>query len=135
MQYTNFLRDVALDYRTFNRIYLPLDRLTFFDLNHDTLIQLITEGTVSQQRLAFLKKEIILIRQHYTEARKGIALLPLSLRHAVGLSSYLYEAILDRIEALDYTVTARPARTTLFQKLHVVFRYFLSSIFSSHATK
>lgn len=112
MQLTNFLRDIGEDLER-GRIYMPLDELAQFGLSPDDLIA--HRNTPAFKR--FMQFEIQRARDLYAFADGGIARLPLHMRRAVLMARILYSKILDQIEANDYDVFTRRARTTKLQKI------------------
>jgi phytoene synthase len=111
MQLTNFLRDVGEDYER-GRIYLPAEDFRQFG---------VTELDIAQHRnderfKRLMRFEISRARRIYAFADPGIKQLPRPVRKAVLLARLLYSYILNRIEAQDYDVFSRRARTSLPQK-------------------
>lgn len=112
MQLTNFLRDIGEDLER-GRIYMPLDELAQFGLSSEDLVA--HRNTADFKR--FMQFEIQRARDLYAFADGGIALLPIHMRRAVLMARILYSKILDQIEANDYDVFTRRARTTKLQKI------------------
>ncbi len=117
MQMTNFLRDVGEDWRR-GRLYLPLEDLECFGVSEEQ----IARGDLSREVIDLLRFEIERTRRLYAEAEEGIALLPREVRYPVLLGSRLYARILNRIEANDYDVFTRRARTSTFEKVSIAWR-------------
>jgi len=120
MQYTNFLRDIYEDYTEYGRIYMPTDKLQAHGLTHDDIVHFCQTKEINPAFKTFMKEQISHCRQLYTQANKGIALLPNYAHLPVLLASKLYEAILDKIEAIQYNVFANSARTDKRQKGKVI---------------
>jgi phytoene synthase len=120
MQYTNFLRDIYEDYTEYGRIYMPTDKLQQHNLTHDDIIHFCQTKNINPNFQAFMKEQIIHCRQLYTQANQGILLLPEFAHLPVLLASKLYEAILDKIESIQYNVFANSARTDKRQKGKVI---------------
>lgn len=113
MQLTNFLRDIREDYEKRNRIYMPIDELSKFNLNEDD----IKNHRISENFIAFMKFQINRARELYDNASKGINLLHKDGRFAVKIAAKLYEAILDKIEQQKYDVFSKRAHTSFIEKL------------------
>lgn len=111
MQMTNFLRDVAEDWRR-GRIYLPLEDLERFGVREAD----IAAGEATEAFLKLMAFEIARTRALYAEADQGIPLLPPRARKAVRLARVLYAGILERIEAQGCDVFRGRARTTRLEK-------------------
>ncbi len=115
LQMTNILRDVAEDWRN-GRLYLPTAELAAFGLGEAD----IAAGRRDDRWRAFMRFQIERTRQLYAEALPGIALLGSSSRFAIQAAAELYAAILDDIEAHDYDVFSRRARTNDSRKLRLL---------------
>ena len=115
LQMTNILRDVAEDRRN-GRLYLPTAELAAFGLGEAD----IAAGRRDDRWRAFMRFQIERTRQLYAEALPGIALLGGSSRFAIQAAAELYAAILDDIEAHDYDVFSRRARTNDSRKLRLL---------------
>lgn len=99
MQLTNILRDVAEDLDK-NRIYLPLDELSDFDIEESDLFK--KQHTPEFRRL--MEFQVQRARSYYEKADIGIPLLSQDSRLPVYLARYNYSRILDRIEESNYRV-------------------------------
>lgn len=115
LQMTNILRDVAEDWRN-GRLYLPTEELAAYGLSEAD----IAAGVVDDRWRAFMRFQIERTRQLFAEALPGVALLGSSSRFAVQAAAELYAAILDDIEAHDYDVFSRRARTNDGRKLRLL---------------
>lgn len=123
MQLTNFLRDIAEDYRERRRIYLPEEDMRRFGVTEED----VAEGRMTDNFRRLMRFEIDRARELYAFSDPGICLLPAEGRKAVLLARLLYSQILDRIEAQNLDVFAGRARTTLAQKLVCAARVALTS--------
>jgi len=112
MQLTNFLRDIAEDWRR-GRVYLPLEDLERFGYREEEL----GEGVVDGRFAGLMRCEILRARGLYATADEGMGYIPRGRRYAVLVARRLYAAILDRIEEAGYDVFSRRAETTWPQKL------------------
>jgi phytoene synthase len=115
LQLTNILRDVGEDAAR-GRIYLPLEDLRRFGL---TLAD-IAHAKVDQRFIDLMKFEIERARSLYRQSLPGIRLLSPSARLAVGAAAFLYQAILEEIEAVDYQVFSQRAHTSAWRKLFML---------------
>lgn len=122
MQLTNFLRDVGEDAQR-GRIYLPLEDLASFEVKESEVLS----GQTSGRFTNLMKFEIGRARALYSEADKGIPLLPPDSRKAVLLARILYSRILDRIEKREYNVFTGRARTGKVEKLAVAIKVMLGA--------
>lgn len=120
-QLTNFLRDIGEDWKERGRIYLPQDELAQFGLTNTD----IANGCLDEKFIAFMKFQIERNREIYREALKGIPMLHRQGRMAVRIAFVLYSAILGRIEANQYNVYSRRARTNFRQKLKLSAKAFI----------
>lgn len=120
MQYTNFLRDIYEDYNEYDRIYMPQDRLREYNLTHTDIIDFCKTKKISKDFENFMKEQIKHCRQLYKQANAWIPLLPDHAHLPVLLASKLYEAILDKIESINYNVFAHSARTDKRQKGKII---------------
>lgn len=121
MQLTNFLRDVAEDYDTRGRIYLPLDELARFGVTE----AMIENHAPTPEWLALMRYQITKNRALYREAEQGIPLLSKEARRAVTLAARFYEAILDEIEAAHYDVFTKRARVPFIKKITLIIRTYV----------
>lgn len=117
MQLTNFLRDIAEDWNTRRRIYLPREELAQFHLSEEDIMN----SVVDERFIAFMKWQIHRIDRLYELANNGIHFLHPSGRLPVRIASDLYHEIVRKIEAQQYNVYKDRARTTLLEKLLLLF--------------
>ncbi len=115
MQLTNFLRDIREDVDLRGRVYIAEEELQIYNLNRKDIEQHIyNDAFVSLMRFQVSRARVL-----YTEARKGIPMLATG-RFAVLLSSYLYEAILDEIEKIDYNVYTGRVHVPTYKKIYII---------------
>ena len=107
-QLTNFLRDVDEDLDR-GRVYLPQADLRRFGVD-------LSLRAATPAWRAYAEFEISRIRDLYTYADTGIAMLPGRSARCVGAARVLYARILDRIEAADYDVFSTRARVPTWRK-------------------
>ncbi len=117
MQLSNFLRDVAEDWRR-GRIYLPLEDLKRFGYGEKDL----ASGAVDERFIALMRFQIDRARRLYAFADEGMKYIPEGRRWPVMVARELYAGILDNIEAHDYDVYAERADTSRPRKLLVAAR-------------
>ena len=117
MQLTNFLRDIAEDWKR-GRVYLPLEDLHHFGYTEEDL----ASGVVDERFVGLMRFEIQRSRKLYALADEGMRYIPAGRRYPVMVARNLYAAILERIEALDYDVYSRRAETTFAGKLKIAAR-------------
>jgi len=112
MQLTNFWRDIGEDWSTRGRIYLPLEDMERFGYTEAML----SEGVVNGQFVELLRFEIARAREFYAASDLGIPYITPECQLPVKLARVLYSRILDKIEANNYDVFRRRARTTSLEK-------------------
>ena len=79
-------------------------------------------GVVNDEFLSLMRFEVARAREFYACADAGIPLLPASSRLPVRLARVLYARILDKIEANDFDVYRKRARTSGPEKVGVLVR-------------
>ena len=121
MQLTNFLRDINEDMER-GRIYLPLEDMRRFGVSEADL----RANNVTEPFREMIRFEIARARELYLLSDLGISKLPPKMRKAVLLSRLLYSQILSRIEAQEYDVFRRRARTNSLHKLGCAVRVLVS---------
>jgi phytoene synthase len=112
LQLTNILRDIGEDWQN-GRLYLPQDELAEFGLGEED----IESGIVDARWRAFMHFQIERNRRLYAEALPGIAYLSRDGKFSIAAAAYLYQAILDDIEAHDMDVFHRRAHVGAWGKL------------------
>jgi phytoene synthase len=121
-QLTNFLRDVAEDFRR-GRVYLPEADLDRFGVRPADL----AADRAGPAFRALLGFEAGRAREHYALARPGIALLPPSSRPCVRAALTLYRGILEEIERADFEVLRARVRVPRRRRLAIAGRYLLAA--------
>lgn len=114
MQLTNFLRDIAEDYRR-GRIYIPLEDMDRFGVGEDVIAQ----GKVTPEFKKLMEFEIERARDLYRQADDAMIYVPKKMRLPVRLARVLYSRILVKIEELNFDVFSQRAHTTKLEKLRV----------------
>ncbi len=117
MQLTNFIRDIGEDYAR-GRIYMPLEDLDQWGVTEQDF----DRGVVTPEIRNLLQFEIKRARELYAEANLAIPDLPKSSQPAVRSAGELYCEILAQVEANDYDVFKKRARTSKVKKLIVAGR-------------
>jgi 15-cis-phytoene synthase len=117
MQLSNFLRDIAEDWRR-GRVYLPTEDLARFGYAEQDL----ASDIVDERFVALMRFEIDRARGLYKVADEGMKYIPRGRRFPVVVARELYAAILDRIEAQHYDVFSRRAQVSRPAKLLVAAR-------------
>ena len=131
MQLTNFLRDVREDYEQLDRIYMPSEILKKYGLSHQDIGVLITwthtddimTDIKKESRKLYMQSMISTCRTMYAHSLDGLQYLNPEWRKAVRLAALLYASILDKIEANDYDVFTKSARTNLKDKFQTLYKY------------
>jgi len=112
MQLTNFWRDIGEDWATRGRIYLPGEDMARFGYTEAML----AEGLVNDAFRDLMTFEIARARRFFASADEGMELIAAECRLPIRLARVLYAKILDKIEANDFDVFRRRARTTAVEK-------------------
>jgi phytoene synthase len=112
MQLTNFLRDIDEDYEQRNRIYMPQDELTKFNISEIDIAQKVK----NEEFVDFMEWQISRARDLYKESNEGIKYLSKRGQYAVRLGSALYEAILDKIEEANFNIFNNRVKTSFIEK-------------------
>lgn len=107
-QLTNFLRDIADDYRR-GRVYLPLSEIEPFGVTEEVLARCVQERRTDPRMRAAIAHLIAVTRSYYRTAEAALPALPPSARLCVDTALRLYGSILDQIEHADYAVFAERA--------------------------
>lgn len=122
MQLTNFLRDIAEDFRR-GRVYLPQDEMDRFRVLEDDL----ANSRVSRAFIELMRFQIARARELYAQSDLGIEKLPDEMRFGVALARELYAKILEKIEAANYDVFRTRVRTTPQEKMVAAWRIWSGS--------
>lgn len=125
MQLTNFLRDISEDYELRNRIYLPQDELRMYGITEE----MIAHKTCTPEWISYMQFCIKRNREYYQKAYYAERLLPWYARTAVWIAHTLYEAQLDSIEAVGYSLHIRTkGNRTLKQKVGLISKKIITSL-------
>ncbi len=112
MQLTNFWRDIGEDWSTRGRIYVPLEDMERFGYTEAML----AESVVNDQFIEMMRFEIARARDFYAASDLGIPYITPECQLPVKLARVLYSRILDKIEANNYDVFHKRARTSSLEK-------------------
>ena len=110
-QLANFIRDVGEDLDR-GRIYLPLEDLERFDLTPQHL----ETRQVTPQVRDLLAFEIARVRRLSRQAEAGISLLHPTSRPCIEAAQELYVGIVDEVEAIDFQVFDKRAKTSTWRR-------------------
>ncbi|RKS74083.1 phytoene synthase [Motilibacter peucedani] len=113
-QLTNFVRDVAEDYKR-GRVYLPLEDLARFGVQRSDL----GLGSAGEPVRELVRFEVARCRALYAEAATGIPLLHPTSRDCIETALRLYGGILDEVEKADHDVLSGRASVPLPRRLAV----------------
>jgi 15-cis-phytoene synthase len=122
-QLANFIRDVGEDLER-GRVYLPLDELAAYDVTRKDL----ERRTLTPSLRAALSFQIERVRQLQRDSRYGIELLHPTSRPCIEAASELYCGIVDEVEAIDYQVFSRRAKTSTMRRLSVAFPAWMQAV-------
>jgi phytoene synthase len=122
-QLANFIRDVGEDLDR-GRVYLPLDELATFGVTRTDLEKKI----LTPEIINALKFNIERVRNLQREAAPGIAMLEKSSRACIEAASELYCGIVDEVEAIDYQIFKKRAKTSTWRRIKVAFPAWLRAI-------
>jgi len=122
-QLANFIRDVGEDLDR-GRVYLPLDELATFGVTRSDLEKKI----LTPEIINALKFNIERVRNLQREAAPGIAMLEKSSRACIEAASELYCGIVDEVEAIDYQIFKKRAKTSTWRRIKVAFPAWLRAI-------
>lgn len=115
MQLTNILRDVGEDLRR-NRIYLPQEDLTKFNLREEDLFNY----DLSENFIEMMKFQIDRAEGYYQSADKGVAMLDRDSRLPVMLAKENYRRILRKIEENNFQVFNQRAYLNSSEKFSIL---------------
>ena len=122
-QLANFIRDVGEDLDR-GRVYLPLDELATFGVTRSDLEKRI----LTPEIIEALKFNIERVRRLQREAAPGIAMLEKSSRACIEAASELYCGIVDEVEAIDYQIFTKRAKTSTWRRIKVAFPAWLQAV-------
>lgn len=114
MQLTNIIRDIGEDLER-EIFYLPTAELARFGYSRRRLERRIVDADL----VHLLRWQIARARHYYAVGLAGLSWLSPSARFPIGLAARLYAGILEEVEANDYDVFNRRARTSLPRKLQL----------------
>lgn len=107
-QVTNFIRDVAEDYRR-GRIYLPLADLIEFGVTEEAIGAAVVSGNASAKIKDLIRYEVARAETHYRAAAIGIPMLAPGSQACIRAAYRLYREILTEVARADYDVFCRRA--------------------------
>jgi phytoene synthase len=122
-QLANFIRDVGEDLDR-GRVYLPLDELATFGVTRSDLEKRILTPAI----IKVLKFNIERVRRLQQEAAPGIAMLDKTSRACIEAASELYCGIVDEVEAINYQIFTKRAKTSTWRRIKVAFPAWLRAI-------
>ena len=122
-QLANFIRDVGEDLDR-GRVYLPLDELAIFGVTRSDLEKRILTPAI----IKVLKFNIERVRRLQQEAAPGIAMLDKTSRACIEAASELYCGIVDEVEAINYQIFTKRAKTSTWRRIKVAFPAWLRAI-------
>jgi phytoene synthase len=110
-QLANFIRDVGEDLDR-GRIYLPLNELA----EHGVTPEALYKRTLTPEIISALKFQIERVRQLQKEAEAGIQFLDKESRSCIRAASELYCGIVDEVEAINYDIFRKRAKTSMWRR-------------------
>jgi len=113
-QLANFIRDVGEDLDR-QRIYLPQDEMLEFGVTKEMLERKVLTAEI----VNLLKFQIARVRQLQHEAEPSIQFLEKESRPCIRAASELYCGIVDEVEANDYDIFNKRAKTSIFRRSRV----------------
>jgi phytoene synthase len=122
-QLANFIRDVSEDLDR-GRVYLPLDELAQFGVDRAML----ERRVLTPEIIAALKFQIARVRRLQNEADSGIAYLDKQSRPCIRAASELYCGIVDEVEAIEYDIFNKRAKTSTARRARVAGLAYLQAL-------
>jgi phytoene synthase len=122
-QLANFIRDINEDLDR-GRIYIPLDELARFGVTEEMLLK----RKLTPEIIEALKFQINRVRELQKIAEAGIDFLEPISRPCIRAASELYCGIVDEIEANNYDIFSKRAKTSLWRRLRVASLAFIQTI-------
>jgi phytoene synthase len=122
-QLANFIRDVGEDLER-GRIYLPQDELAEAGVTE----LMLRDRKVTPEIITALSVQIKRVRALQSEAESGIALLSPPARPCIEAASELYCGIVDEVEAINYEIFTKRAKTSMVRRLGVALPAWLRAI-------
>lgn len=120
-QLTNFIRDVAEDYRR-GRVYLPSADLDRFEVSRASIGRAVDRQAADPPLRALIEFQIARAREHYAAAAPGIPLLPPASQTCIRTAYHLYAGILAEVERAGHDVFIRRAVVPTRRRLRVTMR-------------
>lgn len=115
-QLANFIRDVGEDLDR-GRIYLPIEELEEFGINRQAL----ERREVTKPFIQALKFQISRVRELKRESDSAIQYLAHDAIPCIQAASELYCGIVDEVEAINYDVFNKRAKTSMVRRGKVAF--------------
>lgn len=115
-QLANFIRDIGEDLDR-GRIYLPLEELQEFGINR----QILERREVTKEFIEALKYQISRVRKLKKESDGSIKYLAQDAIPCIEAASELYCGIVDEVEAINYDVFNKRAKTSIARRGKVAF--------------
>lgn len=122
-QMANFIRDVGEDLDR-GRVYLPLQELA----EHGVTRADLERRVVTPQIRAALAAQIVRVRKWQREADAGIDLLHPTSRPCIRAASELYCGIVDEVEAIDFQIFTKRAKTSMVRRLSVALPAWVAAL-------
>lgn len=127
-QMTNFLRDIADDYKDRGRIYIPQEDMTRFGVSESHIAGGIVGKGADDAWKKLMQYEIERTRALYAKGVAGIVYLDPRGRKAVYAAALIYKEILDMIERNSYDVFSKRAVVSPLRKTMLVCRAYVTKI-------
>ena len=99
LQLTNFCQDVKIDIQK-NRVYLPQEELKLFNVEEQQII----DGKFNESFVHLMNYQVERIQRLFIEGRELLQFLPKSLKLQIHMTIKGGEAVLSKIEELNYNV-------------------------------
>lgn len=128
-QLANFIRDVGEDLER-GRVYLPLKELAEHGVSRSDL----ERRQLTPEIRSALAFQIERVRTLQRQASPGIELLHPTSRPCIRAASELYCGIVDEVEAIDFDVFNRRAKTSTARRVRVAFPAWLAALRARRAT-
>jgi len=121
LQLTNILRDVGEDLAR-DRIYIPQDELTRFELSDTTL----GDPQKSSQQIALFESQKARAESYYQKAMASLPASDCGPQLSGLVMGAIYHALLKQIAAEDYPVLSKRVRLSSMKKLWIVIKYLFT---------
>ena len=121
-QLANFIRDIGEDLER-GRVYIPRQDLEMFGVTQQMLAQRI----VTPEIKSALQFQIARVRALQAESEHGIDLLDATSRPCIRAASELYCGIVDEVEAIDYQIFTKRAKTSTWRRIKVALPAFVKA--------